>query len=487
MPHPRLFCSSQGRIALALVFLLFLGTGAHPPVPATLTSRINAIISDAPVNSALWGIYVVDLQTGRPLYRLNETSTMIPASNLKLLTTATALDVLGPDYRYTTRLHHVGTIENGTLRGDLILEGAGDPTFGSQAMEGPDPLVTWANQLKAQGVTRIEGRIIGDDNIFAEEPYADGWDVSYIGRESWAAPAGGLSYRDNLVDLILDAPQVGQAPTLEEEPAGYLSVRNRVTTRGRRSHNGLTINRPLGSETVVLEGAVRQAYRGTLRLPVNDPTAFTLHAFREHLRRAGIHVEEASFIDIDALDAPPTYDTETPLLTHTSPPLHEMVPLINKASNNFYAEQVFRTFSWGGTTNGSGRRVVETLSQLDVPVRGLSIQDGSGLSRKDMVTPEAMVSLLAKMYLHPARDIFLASLPRGGEDRTTLEYRLVGVPAQAKTGSLGYARALSGYVTSASGRPLAFSILANHYSAPSYRIQEAIDAIVVELTAPSDG
>lgn len=486
MSHPRLSLPSASKLLTACLLVLLFGVGAHTPPPASLTSRINEIIRAEQVRSALWGIYVVDLQSGRTLYQSNASLSMIPASNMKLLTTATAFAVLGPDYQFETTLHHTGTIEAGVLRGDLIIEGSGDPTFGSLKVDRDDPLALWARQLKALGVTRIEGRVIGDDDIFDEKPYAEGWDVSFIGQETWAPPVGGLSYRDNVVDISVEAVQAGRAPVATAVPDGYLQIRNKVETRGSRSYNSLNIQRALGSETVTLEGALRQAYKGTLKLPVSDPTALTLHAFREHLRREDINVDDAAFIDVDDLEAALSYEGAEPLFVHTSPPLHEIAAIINKESNNFYAEQLFRTMAWGGTAESGGKRVKATLEQLGVPVQGLSVQDGSGLSRKDMVTPETMGMLLAKMHQHDARQAFLNSLPSSGERRTTMQYRLADLPVQAKTGSLAYVRALSGYVSTSSGQPVAFAIFANNYSAPSYRIQAAIDAIVHELAAPSD-
>ncbi|MFQ5572600.1 MAG: D-alanyl-D-alanine carboxypeptidase/D-alanyl-D-alanine-endopeptidase, partial [Rhodothermales bacterium] len=454
--------------------------------PELLREKLDKIVEGEQARSAFWGIYIQDLDSGQILYRRNEDKRLIPASNQKLLTTAAALEVLGSDYRYTTTLHVVGQIQGSVLRGDLILEGSGDPTFGSRRVGGDDPLKKWAEGLVHMGVTRIEGRIIGDDDVFDDGAYARGWDVAHIATESFAPARGGLSYHDNMVQIRLEATSVGEPPVVRESPPGYFEIRNQLSTSPRRRRIWPRVERRVGTDAVRLHGMVPRAYRGTLELPVSDPTAFTLHAFLHALREAGIEVA-APVYDVDALGEKPDYEQARPLFTHVSPPLSEIINVINKRSDNLYAEQVFHTLAWGGESGGGTRRVKEVLVRLGIPAAEVSARDGSGLSRKDLVTPEAMGRLLARMYAHEDREVFLASLARGGEPKTTLEYRLRGVPVLAKTGSLEYVRTLSGYATTPDGRTVAFVLLANNYTAPAYRINRAIDSMVLALTTTQVG
>ncbi len=474
------------KTAIVLVVLGVLGVDGGVRAPDTLGEKIEEIIEGEYARTAFWGVYVQDLDAGRLLYSRNEDKMLIPASNQKLLTTATALDVLGSAYRYQTTLHLDGQVQGALLRGDLILEGSGDPTFGDRRFGQKDPLRHWADSLAAMGVTRIEGRIIGDDDIFDDNRYAQGWDITHIATRSFAPARGGLSYRGNVIDLRIEATRRGQPPTIEAEPSGYFDIVNQATTSARRRGPGPRLDRRVGTEAVRIHGAIPRAYRRTLSLPVSDPTAFTLHLFERYLREAGIDVA-APFYDIDDLDEKPTYETATPLFVHTSPPLAEIVNVINKESNNHYAEQVFHTFGWGGTSAGGGARVIETLARLGIPVKGLSVRDGSGLSRKDLITPAAMGMLLARMVEHEEREVFLASLAEGGERGTTMQFRLRNVPIKGKTGSLEYVRTLSGYTTTPDGRTLAFVVMANNYTAPSYRIEKAIDRIVETLATTQVG
>ncbi len=471
---------------LAVVLLLTLPSGGSRP-PDSLADRIEDLIDQPPMAAAFWGLYVQDLTSGRVLYQRNADKAFVPASNLKLFTTATALDVLGAGYRYQTTLHFDGRVDGAVLRGDLVLEGTGDPTFGSRRYES-DPLRSWAAQLAEMGITRIEGRLIGDDDAFDDDAYAPGWDVTHVATEDYAPPRGGLAYRDNLVALTLRALRTGQPLNVSAEPPGFFTLQNQTTTVARRRGREprLHVDRRVGTEHVRLLGEAPQTYEDTRSLPVADPTAFALHALRRHLQEAGIEVT-AALIDVDDLAEKPHYDRAEPLFVYVSPPVAEIVDVINKQSDNLYAEQVFHTFGWGGTSEGGTRRVMETLARQGIPPGGLSVQDGSGLSRKNLVTPEAVVRLLTRMTTHPEADAFAASLPAGGEPHTTLDYRLRDVPVRAKTGSLEHARALSGYVTTPDGRTLVFAILANHYAAPAYRINQTIDSIVLLLTTTPAG
>ena len=174
---------------------------------ATLDERIDDLINRWQAGQAFWGIAVLDLESGRTIYERNAEKAFLPASNQKIVTAATALDALGAIYRYETTLRFDGTTEGDVMRGDLILDGSGDPTFGSVEVGGNDPLRAWAEELADLGVKRIEGRVIGDDDRFDDRPYPEGWDVDYITKQAgryMGTSAGGLSYNDNVVSVRVD-------------------------------------------------------------------------------------------------------------------------------------------------------------------------------------------------------------------------------------------------------------------------------------------
>jgi D-alanyl-D-alanine carboxypeptidase/D-alanyl-D-alanine-endopeptidase (penicillin-binding protein 4) len=465
-------------LAVALLLALPLVLGAAGPAPASLDGRIDDLLTRWDVEEAFWGIAVYDIDAEQMLYRRNAEQSFLPASNQKILTTATALDALGSTHRYETTLYYDGTTKGAVLRGDLLLDGSGDPTFGSSQVQGEDPLKVWSQRLAEMGVERIEGRLIGDDDAFDDSRYPEGWIVNYITKQKgryMGNSAGGLSYRDNVVPVKVRATQPGARPTVTVQPENVVSINNRAVTSARWRGNTLQVNRTFSTNELVLTGSVARSYRGTLAVPVSDPTAFVLRSFEQRLRAAGIETD-LELVDIDDLNDRP--DRGDPLFVSYSRPLAEIAAVVNKESNNFYAEQVFRSFGWGGSAKGAARRTKAFLRRADIDTRKLLIHDGSGLSRKDLVTPTAMVQLLAHMRSHDEREAFLRSLPRGGERNTTLDYRLSRTDVRAKTGSLEFVRALSGYTERPNGNRVAFAVFANNYTNPSYQISRTIDDIV---------
>ncbi len=475
-------------LAAIIVAVLLAGFAASPPQTAPFASRIDQIIQEDGAAQAFWGIYMEDVSSGEVLYSHDSRKTFIPASNQKIFTAAAALDRLGSDYRYRTTLYFDGRVSGDVLEGDLVLRGSGDPTFGSVFARGEDPLRAWARRLAEMGVKRFEGRVIGDDNAFDNRYYSEGWDIDYVMTQSsrlLGVSTNGIAYNDNVVDVKITAAGAGNAAKIETRPDGYLGIDNQLTTANRRRGISVRTQRNLGSESIALRGSIPRSYAGTIVMPVTNPTTFAVQTFIGLLQSFGIEVD-AEPVDIDDLfDF--EYSTDTPLFVHVSPPMADILSLVNKESNNFYAEQVFRTFAVAGSANGGERRIKELLSRAGAVTDGISIRDGSGLSRKNYVTPEAMGKLLAHMYDHPEREAFLSSLAEGGEARSTMRSRLGTIPVRAKTGSLEFVRALSGYAMTPGGRTVVFVVFANNYSAPSYRITQTIDRIVMELASADQG
>jgi len=455
-----------------------------PPAPTSsaLTAEIDRLLERWQADRAFWGISVINLETGEPIYERNADRAFLPASNQKIIMAATALEALGPTYRYQTELQFDGTTEGSTMRGDLILDGSGDPTFGSTEIRGEDPLRAWARRLADMGVERIEGRLIGNDNRFDDRPYPEGWDVDYITKQAgryMGTSAGGIAYKDNVVSVRIAASRPGYRPNVRIRPDGAVRLQNESLTSRRWRGSTLQVDRLFDSNELIMTGSVARSYRGTVTVPVSNPTTFALNTFVTYLRDEGIETD-LSVHDVDDLDTRlPSADA---LFVHLSPPLSEIVGIINKQSNNFYAEQVFRTYGWGGSSKGGSRRTNAFLRRAGIDTDLFRVYDGSGLSRKDLATPGAMVDLLRHMDRHDARDAFRSSLAGGGENNTTLEHRLSRAPVFAKTGSLRYVRALSGYGLRPDGTPIAFAIFANNYTGPSYQITRTIDDVVRAVT-----
>lgn len=478
-----LLLPAAGLIALLALALWLYPRTAPASTSAAEASMRNAITSaldGASPSHALWGVYVQNLRTGEVVASRNAAQSFLPASTLKLVTTAAALQAHGPNHRYLTRLYFNGTPVESTLRGDLIIRGGGDPTFGG-VLTGRDPLAEWARQLRAMGVERFEGRIIGDASAIDSSPYAPGWDVDYVATAHYAAPAGGLSYSDNVANVQIAGTRPGDPAEVSVRPSGHLQFQGDLRTRSGRGFSPLRVERIVGTNTVTLEGAVTANYRGTVRIPVHDPAHFAMTAFADHLQRAGITVD-AQVIDASNLQEGLSYDAD-PLFVHASPPLSEILGSINRRSNNLYAEQVYRSLGASGTSRGANQRILSMLNGAGISTTGLLMSDGSGLSRKNFITPQSMGQLLAHLYSSDLREPYLASLARGGEPNTTLQYRFGGTQVWAKTGTLHHARALAGYAMGPGNTPYAFVLIANNFTDNPTAISATQNQIVQAITS----
>ena len=333
----------------AAVIALALATAPTGPPP-----DLDDLLGGAISQNAFWGVYVQHVETGETWYEHNASNTFLPASNQKVFTSATALDALGSDYRYRTVLYFDGQVEGEVLKGDLVLRGSGDPTFGSEHVRRGDPLRTWARDLANMGITRIEGRIVGDDNAFDDQPYAEGWDIDFVtssASREVGVSIGGLAYNDNVVLVHIQAGSPGRPARVSMRPDGFLDFRNRMVTANRRRGIAITIRRDFRSERITLEGSLPRTYNGTVGVPVSNPTAFAAATFAQYLREAGIEVQGEP-VDIDDLNNF-RYDRDEPLFVYVSPPLLDILRIVNKESNNFYAEQVFRTYASNGSAQGA--------------------------------------------------------------------------------------------------------------------------------------
>lgn len=465
--------------------------------PAELARQIDQLLAVDSLSNAWWGVAVMDLETGEELYAENAGRSFIPASNTKLYTSAAALDHFGPEYRYVTRVFSDGPVTDGVLRGNIIVRGSGDPTIGGRFNDG-DLTATfraWADSLKARGITRVEGDLIGDDDVFDDVALGYGW--SWDDELYWySAELGGLVFNDNCVDVSIVSRGLGQPGMVTWEPANtsYIQVVNQSLTVPADSSLREGYARPRGTNTLYLSSLVPEGRTDNESLTVSNPTLYFAHVLRETLVAEGISVGGVA-VDVDDLSVKPDSARLVTLATHHSPTLAEIVAVVNKRSQNLYADQVLKTL---GTLEpvepsrrlaGSARRGVEvaeeTYERAGIDAHRLQLVDGSGLSRQNLVTPSMTLALLRYMWQHEGegvREAYLASLPIGGVDGT-LQYRFRSQPlargnVRAKTGTVSNASALSGYVTTRSGTPLAFSVMVNHYTIPTRHVRTIQDELV---------
>ena len=511
MNHPRVSRGLAGFVA-PLVLAIATGCAAHaaPQSPASPATRREAsqtvrdlrnqltTVFNAPVTAhGAWGVHVRSLDRNEVLFELNANKLMMPASNMKILTLAATAERLGWDHTFTTTLETAAPVEDGVLRGDLVIRGGGDPTVNNRDKRNEAVFNEWAAALREAGVTEIQGRIVGDDNVFDDEGIGPGWAWDYLAA-GYAAPSGALQYNENSAQLVV-APGIvpGDPAIVQMTPGTGLTIVNRVRTvaptpEGVRT--AVNVDRRIDGPFIEISGDIPLGLQPiTQTVAVLNPTLYLAQAARDALVARGISVNgEAVDLDDMAAEYANGGTGERRILhTTTSPPLREVATVLMKVSQNQYAETFLKALgaadSGLGTTAAGRRAAAGTFADWGIPADGFVISDGSGLSRYNYIAPSTITAILAKLHDDPRhRDAFIATLPIAGKDGTIasrMRRSLAEGNAVAKTGSIANARALSGYVRTRDGETLAFSIIANDFVAPSATVTWIADLAVEILAA----
>ena len=528
------------------------------PSAGALGQRIDAILADPALSSSQVGVSVTTIE-GKPLYEHNDGRLFVPASNVKLITTAAAYGLLPVEtLSWTTSVAAAGEIDSaGVLHGNLVLLGVGDPTLsirpypykpppppGSAPAPAPAtnaaengvpavpkpvdpmlPLDLLAQQVQQDGVRSVEGDIIGDDSFFLDQSYGQNWSWGDL-QWDYGAPVSALTFNDNVVFVnVLPGEHPGDKAVVTVEPeTNYYELDNRVVTSSAGVPKRVGIHRDPGSKTIVLWGSLPPGDSGMKEpMSIEDPAEFVAQLFRIMLERRGItirgktrarHGDAEQFFDQQILHPmiPPAAGTaassivnpsasaSTPaqpeqpdlnqspnkvLAEHFSGPLLDDVRVTNKVSENLHAELALRLAGklrgYGGSFEGGVAAVKQFLLQAGLKEDEFTFLDGSGLSRRDLVTPAATVQLLIYAARQPWGPAFEESLPVSGVDGSLSE-RFQKTPAsgliQAKTGSLSHVNALSGYGQTQAGKRFVFSIFCNNHNLPASKVLAAMDAVV---------
>lgn len=450
---------------------------------AALAAVIDQILNKNDLGRARLGVFVISLRDGRTLYARDADKLFTPASNMKIYTTAVALDMLGADYRWRTSVYTSNpTDANGIVDGDLTLYGRGAPDLVSKAKGDMPSLTKFADQIYQAGVREVRGNVVGDESYFRGELFGIGWQWNDLQWYFGAQPSA-LSVDENSFEITMGpSNKKGAAANVSMNPNdGFVHLANNATTGESDAVTTIGINRDLSSNNVRVWGEFpASGHAFSAFLSVDHPALWTATIFRRALIARGIKVDgEARSRDFRAAESE-KFDPQkaTELAYQDSEPLGEIVRKTNKESNNLFAELILRTIgkergSTATDPNPQKNRargddeagvavVMSWLQRNGIATRGLALHDGSGLSRLDLVTPESTGRLLEAISKTGAATIFHDSLPIAGRDGT-LSGRLKKVTGQlsAKTGSLTYVHSLSGYAMTKSGEILIFSILCN--------------------------
>jgi len=462
-----------------------------------IAQRVSAIVDAPRFKAARWGIHVVDVATGDVVYSRDAGRRFLPASNMKLYTTALALARLGPAYRWRTSVYAAAKPgRNGRIAGDLIVYGRGDPTFSARfGTAGAHARIdALADAVAATGARVVSGSLVADESFFKGVRLGYGWEWNDL-QWAYGAEVSALSVGDNAIELtVVPGRKVGDACVVTVgDDAGYVRVINKTRTAPAGEKNSLGVYRAEGSNTVELWGRMPIGAAFDDPVAVHDPAGLFGRLLRDALARRNVVVRGAvKTVDSRMRDDVPLDTSRFVELAFTeSEPLSAVVAVTNHVSQNLYAELLLRSVgrAFGPrdaeSAEAAGTAVLlEYLKSAGIDIGPLAFSDGSGLSRSNLVTPEATVGLLTYVRGQSYGDLFFQSLPGPGSDGTMekrfLDTMIVG-KLRAKTGTLGDVSALSGYLETRSGRTLAFSIMVNNEPDDVKQLRRAIDDVVLAL------
>lgn len=478
-------------VLLCLLICFHALAGAQTPAP------VKRLLQAPYMRGASFSLIVKDVQDGKTVCSYDTDRLQSPASVLKTVATATALEILGEDYRYPTTLEYDGTLENGTLKGNLYIKGSGDPSLGSSYFA-PDQnkfLSAWIAALQKAGIRRITGSIISDESIFDTEGASVKWLREDMGNY-YAPGSYGLSIFDNMYKLSLQTGAVGSRPVLKgtEPNIPFIRFKNYLKTASVSSDSAYIIGAPL-DDVRYLYGVLpanRETY--VLKGDIPDPALYLAHYLTDRLRQKGIQVDGApSCYRIEAEENRWNKKERKEIVTTYSPTLREIASVCNHVSHNLYADALLKTIGLQYkprkneviSSFGRGVQVVkEYWEKKGLDVFSLRMNDGSGLAPADKVSAGFMGELLAYMATESAvSEAFIASLPQAGIEgsvRNFLKGSKLQGKARLKSGGITGVRSYAGYITE-DGKTYAVAIFSNNYSCPMNRMTGALEKLLLQL------
>ena len=478
-------------VLLCLLICLHLLAGAQTPAP------VKWLLQAPYMRGASFSLVVKDVQEGRTVYSYDTDRLQSPASGLKTVATATALEILGEDYRYPTTLEYDGILENGTLEGNLYIKGSGDPSLGSSHFApGQNKfLSTWIAALQKAGIKHITGSVISDESIFDTEGVSIKWLREDMGNY-YAPGSYGISIFDNMYKLSLQTGAAGTRPVLKgtEPDIPFIRFKNYLKAAPVSSDSAYIIGAPL-DDVRYLYGVLpanREAY--VLKGDIPDPALYLARYLTDQLQQKGIRVDGSpSCYRIEVEENRWRKGERKEIVTTYSPTLREIASICNHVSHNLYADALVKTvgLQYKPRRNemissfGRGVQVVkEYWEKKGLDVFPLRMNDGSGLAPADKVSAGFMGELLVYMATESAvSDAFIASLPQAGIEgsvRNLLKGSKLQGKAHLKSGGITGVRSYAGYITK-DGKTYAVAVFSNNYSCPMSRMTRALEKLLLQL------
>jgi D-alanyl-D-alanine carboxypeptidase/D-alanyl-D-alanine-endopeptidase (penicillin-binding protein 4) len=438
---------------------------------------IDSILGQPELEHAHVGVIVLNLDRDSVIYARNYQKNMVPASNLKIVTSAAALTFLGPDFRFKTRLALKGEVRRGKLQGDLIVIGGGDPGF---SLENLDAFV---RTIKEHGISRIDGNIILIERYFTAERLPIGWAWHYLDAR-YAAEISALSMNRNVVNVRMEATRLGAFADVSIEPlTGYVKLVNTMITKP--GDDSIIIFRPPDENTIYVDGGIGFNHTRNIEVAVKDPAMFVGQYLKERLSESNIEFSGQCIRgdDVSFHERGSDFSVVDSIL---SVPLSDIIREINTESVNLYAEAVLKTLGSHYLREGSFRAgisiVKEFLRRCGADTSLVELYDGSGLSRYNLISPYSIMLALRYMYHSRLFDGFYELMASPGEGTLENRFNSIGGVMRAKTGTLDAVSCLSGYLR-LNDENYCFSMMFNNFACPRKKVEKIQEEILKALKA----
>lgn len=462
------------------IFLILISfAGSAQTMKQKIENAFSRFETDQQMTYGISSLTVLNAETGALIFSKHGEKGLAPASTLKTITSATAYHLLGKDFTWETTLGYTGSISaNGTLNGDLIITGGGDPSLGSDRYEQSKSalvLKKWADALARSGIKNITGRIIADDRLFGTQTMPGGWTWQDMGNYYGAGPSS-LSWRENQFDLIFKPGRPGEAAELlrTEPEMTYLKIINEVKTGGAGTGDNVYAYSAPYSTVIYLRGTYGMDLKKVISASVPDPAFDLAYRLLNKLKQSDIQVAKGAVTTRElAGNNQPFLPPSVIIDVQKSPALEKIVYWFNQKSINLYGEHLINTLAWKqgkDISTSAGVDVVREFwkKKLSIDPDALNISDGSGLSPATRVTTSAMAQILQSLKKESWFESYFESLP-------------VNNNMKMKSGSIGDVIAYTGYQTSSSGTPLVFSFIINNYRGSSSAIRQKMFSVLNTL------
>jgi D-alanyl-D-alanine carboxypeptidase/D-alanyl-D-alanine-endopeptidase (penicillin-binding protein 4) len=448
---------------------------------------MDTILADTTLTGTSYSFCFADAVTGELIYSYDAERNLSSASVMKLYPTSVALSLLGPDYRYSTRIFISGKLnkKRGVLDGDIIIVGGGDPALGSEYFTDHYGDVTgnWAASLSAYGIKRVKGRVTAGKSIYDFNPAPSGWAWGDLGRY-YGAGVYDININDNKFNIYLTGQHEGQPAMIDsvEDYGKDVEITNYLASSGR-TDRGYVFSAPY-STSAWINGSVPADSSFALKASIADPPVALVRKLDASLRAAGIKVDGKP----SAFRAPFDGEGSEPVCLTLSPTLAELVKVTNHESVNMYAEAFRKHLGYEilgeGTFRAGSEVIFDFLDSIGCNPDVAVMLDGSGLSSNNNISALMTVRLLVHMYNSSCSDAFLASLPEGAVSGTMKSYfrdEFFKGRVVAKTGTITSAKSFAGYCITNTGRRVAFTMFCNGFTVPSRRMTDNMEKIVKEI------